>query len=138
MQAPQLNGVQKPADVIARGPHKYNEATRKYEEIPFSVSEYPRAMWHHEKRLYQEAHSKAEQDAMQAEGWQTKPFAEQVAQKETVTAAPADLALIVLQQQQTMNAMQEKLAQMEKERPTTAPAIPEHRGPGRPPKIQEG
>jgi hypothetical protein len=136
MQQPTLNGVLKPADVIARGPHVYDEATRKYKEVPAVHSEFPRAMWH-ETKGYCEAKSRENLMKLEAEGWQTKPFPEKP-KKETVVAVSADLALIVLQQQQTMKDMQEKLAAMEAKQPTTAPAIPEEarRGPGRPPKTE--
>jgi hypothetical protein len=129
MQAPVFNGVLKPADVIARGPHVFNEATRKYEEREQRYTEFPRAMWHATEG-YQEAQSHEQMKHMEANGWQTKPFPAKVVAKETVVAPSADLALIVLQQQQTMKAMQEKLEKLESERPTTAPAIPEvaHRG----------
>jgi hypothetical protein len=134
MQPPTLNGVVKPADQIARGPHVWNEATRKYEERPAIFSEFPRAMWH-ETKGYAEAKDKNEQLKMQSEGWQTKPFPEKPKEKETIVAPAADLALIVLQQQQTMKAMQDQLEQLQAQQPTTTPAIPEvaKRGPGRPP-----
>ena len=137
MPTPVLNGVLKPADQIARGPHVFNEATRKYEERPQTFSEYPRAMWNHEMRIQKDAISRQDQQAMESQGWSTKPFPEVMA-KETVTAAPADLALIVLQQQQTMTAMQKQLETLQATQPTTTPAIPEEapkRGPGRPAKV---
>ena len=141
MPTPILNGVLKPADVIAHGPHIFNEATRKYEERQSVTTEYPRAMWHHGTRQYAEAQSREQQNKMGAEGWSTKPFPEQVVAKDTITTPPADLALIVLQQQQMMAAqavqmetMQQELAKLAANQPTTAPAIPETpRRMGRPP-----
>jgi hypothetical protein len=128
-----LNGVQKPADAIARGPHRFDEATRKYVEIQPTFSEYPRAMWHATEGEGL-AESKAQQVHMEANGWQAKPFPAKPVAKETVTAPAADLALIVLDQQRVMRQMQEKLEQLEASQPTTAPAIPEvPRRMGRPP-----
>jgi hypothetical protein len=137
MQPPMLNGVQKPADVIARGPHRYDEATRKYVELPQSApSPYPRAMFH-ETLGASEAASPEQQRQMESERWKTTPFPPKPEKKENVVAPAADLALIVLQQQQTMKAqaeqmetMQRELAKLAANQPTTAPAIAElpHRG----------
>jgi hypothetical protein len=123
MAQPVLNGVLKPADVIARGSHFYNEATRKYEERPQTFSEFPRAMWH-ETEGYREALSPEQMKHMESLGWQKKPFPEKP-KKETILAPAADLALIVLQQQQQMQAMQAELQKLSANQPTTAPAIPE-------------
>jgi len=132
MQAPNLNGVQKPADVIAHGPHRFNEATRKYEEIqnpPFY--EYPKAMWH-ETEPYVEATSRAQEQELTAKGYRTKPFPPKAAAKDTTVVPAADLAMIVLQQNLTMQeqarqmeTMQQELARLTANLPTTAPAIPE-------------
>jgi hypothetical protein len=133
MQQPTLNGVMKPADVIAKGPHVYNPATRKYEEKTPIFSEYPRGMWH-QTLGYKDVLSLDEQKKLQAEGWRTSPFPAPAVAKETVVAPAADLALIVLQQQQMLASMQKKLEEMNE--PNTTPAIPEEakRGPGRPRK----
>lgn len=122
MELPTLNGVTKTAEAIAKGPHRWNESTRKYEETTPLRSEYPRAMWHQELG-YVAAGSRTEQDKLESEGWQTKPFPEKPVAKDTITAPAADLALIVLQQQQTMQAMQDKLDRLTEE---------PKRGPGRP------
>jgi hypothetical protein len=122
MSHPTLNGVEKPADQIARGPHVYDEATHKDRETPQTFSEYPRAMWHQTKG-YAEALSREQQAHMESEGWSKTPFPTAAA-KETVLAQSNDLAMIVLQQSQMLSAMQEKLAKLEAGQPTTAPAIP--------------
>jgi hypothetical protein len=133
MQQPTLNGVMKPADVIAKGPHVYNPATRKYEEKTPIFSEYPRGMWHGALG-YKDVLSLDEQKKLEADGWRTSPFPEKVVAKETVVTPAADLALIVLQQQQMLASMQNKLEELTASAPTTTPAIPEEvkRGPGRP------
>lgn len=112
MQQPTLNGVVKPADTIAKGPHVFNENTRKYVELPQQAfAEFPRVMYH-ETEDAKCANGKEEQVQMEAAGWRTKAFPPKVVAKETVTAAPADLALIVLQQQQELKAMSEQLAKL--------------------------
>ncbi len=140
MQPPQLNGVEKPADAIARGPHVYDPATRKYKEVQQTFSEYPKAMWQHETRKYKEAQSRDEEMELKSAGWQAKPFPEIVAKpKETVVAPSANLAEIILQQQQAMNKMQEQLEQLQAQQPSSTQAIPKvpKCGPGRPPKPEE-
>lgn len=125
-----IPNVNKTAETIAHGSHKYNEATRKYVEVsPLElITEYPRAMWHHGKKQYAEAHSQIEQQHMESEGWQTKPWAEAVVAKDTVVAHPVNLAEVVLQQELEMKELKAKLEKM------LAPE--EKRGPGRPPKVQ--
>lgn len=130
MELPTLNGVTKTAEAIAKGPHRWNEATRKYEEISPLMSEYPRAMWH-EVLGYQAAGSRFEQDKLEAEGWQTKPFPEKPVAKETVTTPSGDLALIVLQQQQIMQAQDQTLKAMQGKLDKLITEEPK-RGPGRP------
>ena|SRR5579863_8392577 len=119
MQPPTLNGVVKPADVIARGPHIYNEATRKYEERAPIYSEFPRAMWH-ETDGYKEAHSREEQLKMEGAGWQTKPFPEKPA-KDTVVASPVNLAEVLLTQELEMKQLKQQLAALT-EKPKAAKA----------------
>jgi hypothetical protein len=109
MQQPTLNGVQKPSDVIAKGPHRFNEGTRKYEEVPALFPEFPRAMWHATKG-YCEASSKDHQAVLESEGWQSKPFPEKiVAKKEDVVPASGDVAAIVVQQMKEMQLMREQM-----------------------------
>ena len=127
MQPPILNGVVKPADVIAKGPHVYNEATRKYEERPIVFKEYPRAMWH-ETEGYKEAQTSEDQLKMEAAGWQTHPFPEKP-KKETVVTSPVNLAEVLLQQELEMKALRAQLDSLTKPE--------EKRGPGRPPKAVE-
>jgi hypothetical protein len=127
MAVPVLNGVQKPADVIAKGPHIFDEATRKYKEIPQTFSEFPRAMWH-QTLGYKEAQSREQKLHMESEGWSLTPFPAKVA-KELIMAQSGDLAMIVLQQQATMQQQAELLQQMQEKlqslsQPTTAPAVP--------------
>jgi len=135
---PILNGVQKPADVIARGSHIYDEATRKYKEVPYvpSEHEYPRVMFHAtEGEIF--AQSREHELKLAEEGWRRNAYPAKVA-KDTVTTPPADLALIVLAQQQQLQAMQDKLAKLSE--PSTTPIVAEEvkRGPGRPPKVEAG
>jgi hypothetical protein len=136
VQQPNFNHVQKPADVIARGPHVFDEASHQYKEIgTYQPSEhvYPRAMFHQDLPD-STANSLAEQREMEAQGWSVKPSAAKP-KKETVVTPSADLALIVLQQQQMMQQMKEKLEALEEKQPTTAPAIADGpRRPGRPAK----
>ena len=120
---PMMNGVLKPADAIARGPHKYNEATRKYEEISGGWPHYPVMMFHADGSSC-EAMDARHEAKLEKDGWQTKPFPAKPA-KETVVAPSADLALIVLQQMQTMKEMGDKLAALEAKQPTTAPTVAE-------------
>lgn len=127
MQPPMLNGVVKPADAIARGTHVYDEPTRKYKEVEQKFQEFPRVMYHEtegEKNALDQNHMLS----LESAGWRTIPFPPKPA-KETVTAAPADLAMIVLQQQQELKAMHEQLQSM-----MDAKADEPKRGPGRPRK----
>jgi hypothetical protein len=123
MQEPMMNGVLKPADAIARGPHKYNEATRKYEEISGGWPHYPVMMFHADGSSC-EAIDARHEAKLEKDGWQTKPFPAKPAKETTVIPAP-DLALLVIEQMQAMNKMQEKIAALESKQPTTAPVIPE-------------
>lgn len=108
-----MNGVQKPSDVIAKGPHVYVEAEHKYREVPASRSEFPRAMYH-ETEGYMEANSKDHQEILETRGWQTNPFPVKPA-KESPVAAGADLSLIVLQQRQAMDEQAKLLEQQGKQ-----------------------
>lgn len=129
-----LNGVQKPADMIARGPHEYIEAEHKYREKPATFKEYPRAMWHDDGG-YTEAVSKDNQTALEAQGWSSKPFPVKVPQ--AVQAQGTDLALILLQQQQEMNKLKELVESQNKviqasmanvQPPVVIPDVPKHGG----------
>jgi hypothetical protein len=105
-----MNGVQKPADVIARGPHVYVESERKYKEASPVVSPWPRAMWH-EDGGYTEARSLPHQKELEGKGWKTQPFPP----KPVAAAAmpqSADLAMIVLQQQQVLEQQARQIAQL--------------------------
>jgi hypothetical protein len=130
MQEPTMNGVLKPADAIARGPHVFDEATKKYKEVSGPWPHFPVIMFAADGTSC-EALNENHQRTLVGEGWNLKPFPSKPAKETTVIPAP-DLAMIILQQQETMKLMQDKLASLEAKQPTTAPAIPEHRGPGRP------
>lgn len=108
----EFNGMQKPADVIAKGPHVYDEATRKYKEAPSIFSEYPRAMWNDDGG-YIEARSLEHRKELEAKGWKIVQPPVKVA-KENVQAPAADLALIVLQQQQEMKRLTELVESQKK------------------------
>lgn len=109
MQTPTLNGVLKPADVIAKGPHVFNEATRKYEErSPTSPQPYPREMYHPDLDAV-EATSNEHQSQLEAQGYRTTAFPAKPA-KEPVSAVPVDYAALILSQQQQMLAMQQQIA----------------------------
>lgn len=110
MQTPTMNGVQKTAEAIAHGPHVFNQATRKYEEIAPIFAKYPRAMFHPDLDAL-EATSPENQAKMESEGWRTTPFPAKVA-KETVMAAPVDLASIILEQQQEMKKLQARFDEL--------------------------
>ena len=120
---PMMNGVLKPADAIARGPHKYNEATRKYEEISGGWPHYPVMMFHADGSSC-EAMDARHEAKLEKDGWQTKPFPAKPAKETTVIPAP-DMALLLLQQMQMIDTMKDKIASLESKQPTTAPAIPE-------------
>lgn len=110
MQTPTMNGVQKTAEAIAHGPHVFNQATRKYEEIAPIFSTYPRAMFHPEHDSV-EVSSPESQAKLESEGWRTTAFPTKVA-KETVMAAPVDLASIILEQQQEMKKLQARFDEL--------------------------
>jgi hypothetical protein len=128
-----LNGVQKPADVIARGPHVYVEAEHKYKEAPQQFREYPRALYHVEKG-YIEAQSLEQEQSLKAEGWQRNPIVAkpiQEAPKPTDASVVESLSKLVEQQARQITSM------MANVQPPVV--IPEEvkRGPGRPPKTPE-
>jgi hypothetical protein len=123
MAQPVLNGVEKPADQIARGPHVFDEATRKYKELPQAFSEFPRAMWH-QTLGYKEAGSREQKLQMESEGWSTSPFPAVATAKETTQTQAGDLAMIVLRQAEQMQKMQEQIAALTANSPTTAPVVP--------------
>ena len=108
MQTPTLNGVLKPADVIAKGPHFFNEATRKYEERMPAFTEYPREMYHADLDAV-EATSREHQAQLESQGYRTTAFPANPA-KEPVSAVPVDYAALILSQQQQMAAMQAQIA----------------------------
>jgi hypothetical protein len=123
MPVPVLNGVEKPADVIARGRHVFDESTRKYKEVFDPPSEFPRAMWH-QQLGYKEAQSREQKQQMEAEGWSITPFPSMAVVQPGPAVGSNDLALIVLQQAQQLQKMQEELQRLSAGQPTTAPATP--------------
>jgi hypothetical protein len=104
----QLNGSVKPNDVIAKGPHVYDEATRKYIEKAAVVNEYPRAMWKVDGS-YCEAQSKDHFEVLEMQGWKTKP---PKVQPKTEVAPNVDLTSILLQQQALIEQQGKQIAQL--------------------------
>lgn len=100
-----LNGSEKPADVIARGPHIYIPAEHKYKEAPGMITEFPREMFH-ETLGCKAANSKEEMTALESQGYRKQAYPAKPVAAESA-AVGVDLSLMILQQQQQMQKQNE-------------------------------
>lgn len=100
-----MNGTLKPADAIARGPHIYLEAEKKYKETPYTMQAFPRELYHQtEPPLI--VNNDLEMEGAIARGFQKAAFPAKPLQPESASVG-IDLNLLVLQQIQKMDKQNE-------------------------------